>query len=73
MINSNNSTKEMLQLIKNFSKLGGYKINSKISVAFIYSKDKLDEKENKETTSFMIVTNNRNFLNETLARELRSV
>jgi hypothetical protein len=44
------STRELLQLIKNFSKVGGYKINTNKSVAFLYSKDKWAEKEIKETT-----------------------
>jgi len=35
-----NSTRELLQLINNFSKLSGYNINLNISVIFLYSKDK---------------------------------
>jgi hypothetical protein len=35
-----NSTRELLQLIKNFSKVAGYKINSNKLVAFLYTKDK---------------------------------
>ena len=31
-----NSTRELLQLINNFSKVAGYKINSSKSVAFLY-------------------------------------
>ena len=42
-----NSTRELLQLINNFSKVAGYKINSSKSVAFIYSKDKQTEKLGK--------------------------
>ena len=41
------STRE-LQLINNFSKVSGYKINSSKSVAFQYSKDKQAEKEVRE-------------------------
>ena len=40
-----NSTKELLNLINNFSKVAGYKINSNKSVAFLYSKDKQAKKE----------------------------
>ena len=40
-----NSTRELLQLINNFSKVAGYKINSSKSVAFLYSKNKQAEKE----------------------------
>jgi hypothetical protein len=35
-----NSARELLQLINNFSKVAGYKINSNKSVAFLYTKDK---------------------------------
>jgi hypothetical protein len=32
-----NSTRELLQLINNFSKVAGYKINSNKSTAFLYT------------------------------------
>ena len=51
-----NSTRELLQLINNFSKVTGYKINSNKSVSFLYSKDKQAEKEIREITLFTIVT-----------------
>jgi len=38
-------TGELLSLINNFSKVAVHKINSSKSVAFLYSKDKLAEKE----------------------------
>jgi hypothetical protein len=39
------STRELQNLINNFSYVAGYKINSKKSVAFHYTKDKEAEKE----------------------------
>ena len=57
-----NSTRELLQLINNFSKVATYKINSNKSVAFLYTNDKQAEKENRETTPFIIITNNRKYL-----------
>jgi hypothetical protein len=53
---SKNPTRELLNLINNFSEVAGYKINSNKSVAFLYSKDKQAEKEIMETTPFKIVT-----------------
>ena len=38
--NTKNSTRELLQLINNFSKVAGYKINSNKSVSFLYRNDK---------------------------------
>jgi hypothetical protein len=57
-----NSTRELLNLINNFSEVAGYKIRSNKSVAFLYTKDKQAEKEIRETTPFTIVTNNINTL-----------
>ena len=56
-----NSSRELLQLINNFSKLAGYNINSKKSVAFLYIDDKRAEKEIRETTLSTISTNNIKF------------
>ena len=53
-----NSTRELLNLINNISKVAAYKINSNKSVAFLYSKDRHVEKEISKTTPFTIVTNN---------------
>ena len=43
-----NSTKELLQLINTFSNVAGYKINSKKSVALLYTDDKWAVKEIRE-------------------------
>jgi hypothetical protein len=40
-----NSTRELLNLINNFSEVAGYKITSNKSVVFLYTKDKQAEKE----------------------------
>jgi hypothetical protein len=48
--NPKTSTRELLQLINNFSKVVGYKINSNLSVALLCSKNKRDEKEIRERT-----------------------
>jgi hypothetical protein len=63
-----NSTRELLNLINSFSAVAGYKINSNKSMAFLYTKDKWDEKEIWETTPFTIVTNNINYLGVTLRK-----
>ena len=40
-----NYTRELLNLINNFSKVAGYKVNSNKSVAFLYTKDKWAEEK----------------------------
>jgi hypothetical protein len=54
---SKNSTRELLQLIKNISTVARYQINSNESVAFLYTNDKQAEKEIRETNPFTIATN----------------
>jgi hypothetical protein len=50
--------RELLNLIDNFSNLGGYKIHSNKSVAFLYTKGKQAQKEIREITPFTIITDN---------------
>ena len=66
-----NSTRELLQLINNFSKEAGYKINFSKSVAFLYSKDKQAKKEVREMTPFTIATNNMKYLGVTLTKQVK--
>jgi hypothetical protein len=63
------STRELLQLINNFSQVGGYKINSNKSVAFLYSKNKQAEKEIRKTTHLTIVINNIQYCEVTLIKQ----
>jgi hypothetical protein len=68
-----NSNTEFLHLIKNFSKMAGYKINSNKSVAFLYTNDKQSEKEIRETTPFTTVTNNIKYLGITLTKQVKDL
>jgi hypothetical protein len=67
----NNSTRELLNLINNFSEVTGYKINSNKLMAFLYTKDKQAEKEIVETTPFTIVPNNIKYLGVTLTKQVK--
>jgi hypothetical protein len=51
--------------------VGGYKLISNKSVAFVYSNDKQTEKEFRETTPFIIVTNNITYLGVTLTKQVK--
>ena len=48
MENPKDSTKRLLELIHEFSKVAGYKINVQKSVVFIYTNNEAAEKEIKE-------------------------
>ena len=51
------STKTLLQLINEFSKVAGYNINIQKSVAFLYANNKLTEREIKKTIPFTVASN----------------
>ena len=48
--------RNLLELINEYSKAAGYKINTQKSSAFVYTNDKKSEREIKETSPFNIVT-----------------
>ena len=52
-----NSTGKLLQLINPFNKVAGYKINSQKSIAFLYTNNKMAEKEIRERTPFTVASN----------------
>ena len=68
-----NSTRELLQLINTFSDVAGYKINSKKSVALLYTKNKEAEREIRETLPFTIATNSIRYLGVTLTKEVKDL
>ena len=49
---SKDSIKKLLELIHEFGKVAGYEINIKKSVAFLYTNNKLSEREMKRKTPF---------------------
>lgn len=67
--NPKNSTRELHQLINNFNKVAGYKINSNESLAFLYSKDEQTEKGIRKSTSSTIATNTIKYLGVTLTKQ----
>ena len=54
MENPKDATKKLLELIHEFSKVAGYKINAQKSVAFIYINNEATEREIKESIPFTI-------------------
>ena len=50
--NPKDTTRKLLALINEFSKVAGYKINIQKSWAFLYTKNKVTEREIKEASSF---------------------
>ena len=56
--NPKDSTKKLLELINEFSKVPRYKINIQKSVAFLYTNNELLERETKKTIPFIIASKN---------------
>ena len=54
MENPKDSTKKLLELIHEFSKVVGYKINAQKSVAFLYTNNEATEREIKESIPFIV-------------------
>ena len=52
--NPKDSTKKLLELIHEFSKVAGYKMNAQKSVAFLYTNHEATEREIKESIPFTI-------------------
>jgi hypothetical protein len=71
--NPKKSTRELLQLKNNFSKVAGCKINSNKLVAFLYTNDKQAEEEIRETAPFTIATNSIKYLCVTLTKQMKDL
>jgi len=54
--NPKDSIRKLLELISEFSKVVGYKINTQKSLAFLYTNNEKSEREIKESISFTIAT-----------------
>ena len=50
--NPKNATRKLLELINEFGKVAGYKINAQKSPALLYTNDEKSEREIKETLPF---------------------
>ena len=56
--NTKESIRKLLELISEFSKVAGYKINTQKSLVFLYTNNEKSEKEIKESIPFIIATKN---------------
>ena len=54
--NPKDVTRKLIELINEFGKVAGYKINAQKSLAFLYTNDENSEREIKETLPITIAT-----------------
>ena len=60
--NPKDSTRKLLELNNEYSKVAGYKLNTQKSIAFLYTNNEKTEREIKETVPFTIATNRIKYL-----------
>ena len=71
--NPKDSTKKLLELINEHSKVAGYKINTQNSLAFLYTNNKKIEREIKETIPFTIAMERIKYLGIYLPKETKDL
>ena len=71
--NPKDSTRKLLELINEYSKVAGYKINTQKSLAFLYTNNEKVEKEIKETIPFTIATKRIKYLGIYLPKETNNL
>ena len=70
--NPKDATRKLLDLINEFGKVAGYKINAQKSLAFLYTNNERSEREIKETIPFTITTKRIKYLGINLPKETKS-
>ena len=73
MKNPKDSTRKLLELINEYSKVAGYKINTQKSLAFLYTNNEKVDKEIEETIPFTIATKRIKYLGIYLPRETKDL
>ena len=69
--NPKDSTKKLLKLINELSKMSGYKINIQKSVAFLYANNELTEREIDKIIPFTIATKGIKYLGINLTKDVK--
>ena len=71
--NPKDATRKLPELINEFGKISGYKINAQKSLAFLYTNDEKSEREIKETLPFTIAAKRIKYLGINLPRETKDM
>ena len=73
MENPIDSTKSLLELIHEFSKIAGYKINVQKSVAFLYTNNEATERQIKKLIPFTIAPRSIKYLGINLTKDVKDL
>ena len=71
--NPKDATRKLLELIHEFGKVEGYKINAQKSLAFLYINNDISEREIKETIPFTIAAKRIKYLGINLPKEAKDL
>ena len=71
--NPKDATTKLLELIHEFGKVAGYKINARKSLAFLYTNNESSEREIRETIPFTIATKKIKYLGINLLKEVKDL
>ena len=69
--NPKDSIRKLLEIISEFSKVAGYKINIQQSLAFLDTNNEKSEREIKESITFTIATKRMKYLGINLPKEMK--
>ena len=71
--NPKDATRKLLELINEFGKVAGYKINAQKSLAFLYNNDDKSESEIQKTLPFTIAAKRIKYLGINLPKETKDL
>ena len=71
--NPKDTTRKLLELINEYSKVAGYKINTQKSFAFLCTNNEKTERKIKETISFTVVMKRIKYLGINLPKETKDL
>ena len=71
--NSKDSTRKLLELINEYSKVAGYKMNTQKYLAFLYTNNEKTEREIKEIITFTIAMKRIKYLGINLPKEIKDL
>ena len=71
--NPKDTTRKLLELLNEYSKVAGYKINTEKSLAFLYTKNEKTESEIKEAIPLTIVMKRIKYLGINLPKETKDL
>ena len=69
--NPKKTIRKLLELISKFSKVAGYKVKTRKSLALVYTNNKTSEREIKESISFTIATKRIKYIETNLSKETK--